>query len=173
MITLRAATPEDIPLLQELAQAIWHQVFTSIITPEQTDLMLSKMYDAVTIRREMANGTIWKIARDGTTPIGYLSYSMITPEECKLHKIYLDPAHHGKGLGKILMQDALEYAHARQARLLSLRVNRANHKAIRAYHSFGFTEAESIDWEFIPGFHLHDFRMLKPLDGGSAPRPDQ
>ena len=161
LITLRPATAADIPLLQKLAHAIWHQVFTAIITPSQTDLMLSRMYASDTIRKELTDGVVWKILSADETPIGYTSYSMMEPGECKLHKIYVHPDHHGKGLGKQLMEDALHFARSRQAHTLSLRVNQANQKALRAYHAFGFQEVESIDWEFAPGFILHDYKMVK------------
>ena len=50
--------------------------------------------------------------------------------------------------------------HAKKgATILFLRVNRANDKALRAYRAFGFRETESVDWEFAPGFILHDYRM--------------
>jgi len=163
MITLLPLRPADIPLLQKLAHTIWHQVFNTIITPAQTDLMLSRMYDPATVSKELKDGIIWKLLWQDQVPIGYVSYSMTAPGECKLHKIYVHPEHHGKGLGKRLMEDAAGYARAHQARTLILRVNRANEKAIRAYLAFGFHEVESIDWEFAPGFILHDYKMAKPL----------
>lgn len=163
LFTLLPASPADIPLLQKLAHTIWHQVFTAIITPAQTDLMLGKMYDTDTLRKEMAEGIVWKILRKNQIPIGYVSYSMTGPGECKLHKIYIHPDHHGKSLGKHLMEDALDYAVRQKAHTLFLRVNRANAKALRAYHAFGFKEVEAIEWEFAPGFILHDFKMAKKL----------
>lgn len=163
IITLLPVTPADIPLLQELAHTIWHQVFNTIITPAQTDLMLSRMYDTDTVRKELADGVVWKILREKQTPIGYVSYSMTDPGECKLHKIYVHPGHHGKGLGKRLMEDALNYARAHQAHTLFLRVNRANQKALRAYNAFGFQAVEPIEWEFAPGFILHDYKMAKKV----------
>ncbi|MEI6516101.1 MAG: GNAT family N-acetyltransferase [bacterium] len=163
MIALRPASPADIPLLQELAYAIWHQVFTTIITPDQTDLMLETMYDPATIRREMDQGFVWKVLEEDHVAIGYISYSMTSPAECKLHKIYLQPGHHGKGFGKLLMKDAMAYARSHGARTLVLRVNRANAKALRAYRAFGFREAEPVEWEFAPGFILHDYKMTLTL----------
>ncbi len=163
MITLRPATPDDIPLLRKLAQAIWHQVFTTIITRDQTDLMLETMYDPATIRGEMDQGFIWKVLEEDHVAIGYVSYSMTSPTECKLHKIYLQPGQHGKGLGKRLMNDAVDFARSHGARTLVLRVNRANEKALRAYRAFGFREAEPVEWEFAPGFILHDYKMTLPL----------
>ena len=163
MITFRTATPSDIPLLQELAQAIWPRAFLTIITREQLDLMVSKMYDPATIRSEMQNGVVWKVVEDKGLPIGYLSYSMVGPSECKLHKIYVLHEHHGRGIGRKCLAEAARYARENNAKTLFLMVNRANEKALHAYRAFGFREAESINWEFAPGFILHDYRMALEL----------
>jgi diamine N-acetyltransferase len=163
MITFRPATPEDIPLLQKLARTIWPRAFLSIITREQLELMVSKMYAPATIRNEMQNGVVWKVVEEKGLPIGYLSYSMINPAECKLHKIYVLQEHHGQGIGRKCLAEASRYARENKAHALFLMVNRANDKALHAYRAFGFREAESVDWEFSPGFMLHDYKMTLKL----------
>jgi diamine N-acetyltransferase len=163
MILSRTATPDDIPLIQELANRIWPQAFLTIITQAQLDMMLSKMYDSAVIRNEMTNGVIWKIVEENGTAIGYLSYSMLDSTTCKLHKIYVLPDRHGQGIGKTGLKEAARYARENGAGNLVLMVNRANAKALRAYRAFGFHEAESVDWEFSPGFMLHDYKMRLEL----------
>jgi ribosomal protein S18 acetylase RimI-like enzyme len=163
MIMFRSATPEDIPLLRDLAYTIWPQVFLTIITREQLNIMLSKMYDPVTLRLEMEQGVVWKVIEEQGIPIGYLSYSMVSPTECKLHKVYVLPDRHGRGIGKKCLGEAARYAREQGAATLFLRVNRANDRALRTYRAFGFREAESIDWEFAPGFMLHDYKMVLAL----------
>lgn len=163
MITFRDATPADIPLLQELARTIWHEAFPTIITRDQIELMLAKMYDADTVKREMESGVVWKVLEDGDRPIGYVSCSMITPDVCKVHKVYVLPEYHGQGLGRHCLEEAARYARAHGASTMILMVNRANTKAQRAYRAFGFIVAESKDWEFAPGFILHDYVMSLQL----------
>ena len=163
MITFRHATPDDIPLLRELAYTIWPHAYLSIITREQMNIMLSKMYDPKTMREEMASGVIWKIVEDDHIPVGYLSYSMFKPAECKLHKVYVLPEKQGLGVGRKCLEEATRYAREQGAEILFLMVNRANEKALRAYRAFGFQEAKSVDWEFSPGFILHDYKMALNL----------
>jgi GNAT superfamily N-acetyltransferase len=163
MITFRTATPKDIPRLQMLANIIWPQVFLTIITREQMNLMLSTMYDPSTIRMEMKSGVVWKLVEKDGIVIGYLSYSMTSPTECKLHKIYILPEKHGQGIGRLCIEEAARFARLNGATTLFLRANRANRKALRAYRAFGFRRAESIEWEFSPGFILHDYKMVAAL----------
>ena len=168
MITFRTATPGDIPLIRSLAHTIWHHAFPAIITREQIDIMLSKMYDPDTVRREMAGDVVWKLLMEDETPIGYVSYSMVGPGECKIHKVYVLPDHHGQGLGRRCLAEAVDFARSRHAVKVLLMVNRANHKALRAYRAFGFREAASLDWEFAPGLILNDYRMELELTSPSA-----
>ena len=163
MITFRTATAKDIPQLQKLAHTIWPQAFLTIITREQMDLMLSKMYDPSTVRNEMKNGIVWKMVEEDRVPIGYISYSMTAPTECKLHKIYVLPEKQGLGIGRKCLEEACRFARGKGAATLYLRVNRANRKALRAYRAFGFKKAESVNWEFSPGFILHDYKMVLSL----------
>lgn len=163
MIAFRHATPDDIPLLQRMAHVIWHQVFAPLITRDQIDLMLGRMYAPGTIRDEMAAGVVWQVLEEDGAPLGYVSYSMIEPSICKLHKLYVLPAHHGRGLGKRCLAEAAGFARASGAATLVLNVNRRNFKAQRAYRAFGFRVAESVDWEFAPGFILDDYKMSLPL----------
>src|SRR5438093_2655307 len=68
VITILPATLEDIPTLRALAHRIWHEYYPGIISGEQIDYMLARMYDATTIRREMANGVAWDLVRSQTEP---------------------------------------------------------------------------------------------------------
>lgn len=61
MITILPATQDDIPTLRALARCIWHEYYPGIISREQIDYMLGRMYDETTIRREMEDGVAWEL----------------------------------------------------------------------------------------------------------------
>jgi len=44
LFSIRRATAEDIPLLRELCFKVWPQTYASIVSQEQIDYMLEKMY---------------------------------------------------------------------------------------------------------------------------------
>ena len=70
MITIQPATPDDIPALRALARRIWHEYYPGIISREQIDYMLARMYDAAVIREELAQGVAWDLVRRQTVPVG-------------------------------------------------------------------------------------------------------
>ena len=162
-VTFARATPSDIPLLQSLAGQIWRAHYPGIISVEQIEYMLDRMYGADVIDKEMRAGTCWELIRDGKEAVGFLSYSYDqTAARLKLHKLYVLVERHGQGLGRAGLARVAEVAAALGAREVSLYVNKRNQKAIRAYERAGFAVAESVINEFGDGFVMDDYRMTVP-----------
>ena len=162
-ITFVCATLADIPLLQTLARAIWRAHFPGIISVEQIEYMLDRMYATEVIDKEMHAGTCWELIRDGEDAVGFLSYSHDpTAGRLKLHKLYIQVERHGQGLGRASLNHVMEIAAALGAQEVSLFVNKKNQKAIRVYERAGFAIAESVINEFGGGFVMDDYRMSVP-----------
>ncbi|MFA6292403.1 MAG: GNAT family N-acetyltransferase [Victivallales bacterium] len=163
MTVLRSADETDIPLLQNLAREIWVKHYTGIISSDQIDFMLGKMYNAETIGSELKQGIQWKIVEKGKEPIGFYSFSMIKPTQCKLYKIYLKVEFHGLGIGKTCLNDVVAYAKSQKAGEVILYVNRNNLKGFRAYKAYGFTVQKEVDTDFGNGYVLNDYKMSLAL----------
>jgi ribosomal protein S18 acetylase RimI-like enzyme len=162
-VTFARATPGDIPLLQALAGQIWRAHYPGIISVEQIEYMLDRMYAADVIDQEMRAGIPWELIRDGEEAVGFLSYSFDqSAARLKLHKLYVLVERHGQGLGRAGLTRVMEVAAALGAREMSLYVNKRNQKAIRAYERAGFTVAESVTNVFGGGFVMDDYRMTAP-----------
>jgi ribosomal protein S18 acetylase RimI-like enzyme len=162
-VTFARATPGDIPLLRALAGQIWRAHYPGIISAEQIEYMLDRMYAADVIDQEMRAGICWELIRDGEGAVGFLSYSLDqAAARLKLHKLYVLVERHGQGLGRAGLTRVMEVATALGAREVSLYVNKKNHKAIRAYERAGFAIADSVINEFGGGFVMDDYRMTAP-----------
>jgi ribosomal protein S18 acetylase RimI-like enzyme len=162
-VTFARATPSDIALLQALAGRIWRAHYPGIISVEQIEYMLHRMYAAEVIDQEMRAGTSWELIRDGEEAVGFLSYSYDqSAARLKLHKLYVLVERHGQGLGRAGLARVREVAAVLGAREVSLYVNKRNQKAIRAYERAGFTIAESMTSEIGGGFVMDDYRMTAP-----------
>jgi ribosomal protein S18 acetylase RimI-like enzyme len=162
-VTFVRATPTDIPLLQTLAREIWRAHFPGIISVEQIEYMLDRMYATEAIHREMRAGTCWELIREGAEAVGFLSYTHDpAAARLKLHKLYVQVDRHGRGLGRASLGHVMEIAAVLCAHEVSLYVNKSNHKAIRAYERAGFAIVESVVNEFGGGFVMDDYRMTAP-----------
>jgi len=159
MVELKKAESKDIKLIAKLADKIWHLHFPGIISDEQIEFMLGKMYTQEIIEKELNNGVIWKIIYYNDKPVGFISYSMINEYQCKVYKIYVLPKHQRKGIGRISINDAIDYAKEGKAMELILNVNRNNTKAIEAYKKYGFSIIREEDTEFYDKFILNDYLM--------------
>ena len=164
VITIQPATPADIPTLGSLARRIWDEYYPGIITREQIDYMLARMYDATTIRREMAEGVAWDLVRRPTEPVGFISYSFDAADfRVKLSKLYLLPQLHGCGIGRHMLQHVQATAAQLGAREVWLQVNKRNTRAIRAYQRAGFSVCEAVVSDIGGGFVMDDFIMVLRL----------
>lgn len=159
------ATEEHLPALAELAGVIWRQHYPGIISHAQIDYMLARMYSLETLREEMRSQDIWFVRLlVADRFVGFASCGP-TPASgvMKLHKCYLLPEMHGRGLGSLLLQHCEQAARQRGARRLILAVNKRNRKAVAAYQRNGFTVAEAVITDFGRGFVMDDYIMAKEL----------
>jgi GNAT superfamily N-acetyltransferase len=164
----RRAVEADLPLVRSLAERVWSACFPAFITGEQIDYMLDWMYSPETLRRELREGVTWELACLEGRPVGYLSCTLeAAAGRMKLNKLYLLPEFHGRGLGRRMIERALETARDAGARTVHLQVNRGNAPAIRAYERAGFRVVRSVVSDIGRGFAMDDHIM--ELDLGPAP----
>ncbi len=155
-----SATDADIPMLRSLADTIWHACYPSIITHAQIDYMLGRMFSAEVIRRELAVGVRWELTHLDGEPIGFLSCTHdATQHLLKLNKLYLLPAHHGRGYGRAMLDHVKTLAAELHAKCIRLTVNKANARALRAYERAGFRTLDAIVTDIGGGFVMDDFVM--------------
>jgi len=160
-----AATESDLPAISALAGVIWRACYPGIIPEAQIDYMLARMYSLETLRAEIRTGGI----RYNRLMAGNLfgGFSACGPEGgegvFKLHKLYLLPALHGRGLGSLLIRRCEEQVRERGGRRLVLHVNKRNRNAIAAYERNGFARAAEIVTDIGGGFVMDDYLMAKDL----------
>jgi ribosomal protein S18 acetylase RimI-like enzyme len=161
-LVFRRAAEADIPVLRALANRIWRACYPGIISTEQIDYMLARMYAQEAIVREMADGVVWEVAMDGKTPCGFLACKAERDTgRVKLEKLYLVPELQGRGHGQQLIAQALTVAAALGGRELWLQVNKDNARAQRAYERAGFRiEGEGV-FDIGGGFVMDDYLMSR------------
>ena len=153
----------DLPALAELAAVIWRRHYPGIISHAQIDYMLGRMYSPAALQEEIRLRGIrfYWLQVDGRFG-GFASLGPTDqPGVMKLHKCYLLPELHGRGLGSRLLRHCEAEAQRLGARRLILAVNKRNTKAIAAYQHNGFTVAETVVTDIGGGFVMDDFIMAK------------
>ena len=143
---------------------IWNAHYPGIISQQQIDYMLLQGYSREALQVDLDNGVcIDKLLIEGH-PRGFAAYGPTdNPLEIKLHKLYLDPQLHGKGLGSILLDHCENVARAQGKQKILLQVNKDNSKAIKAYEHNGYTCEQAVVVNIGKGFVMNDFIMVKGL----------
>jgi len=160
MILLRKAKEEDLPIITDLAERIWPDTYGAYLSSEQLRYMLDLMYNQGELLSQLQKGHIFLLAEEEDKEVGFASFSVIDPENkgYKLHKIYVLPSMHGKGVGKILMNEVVSLVRREGGKTLQLNVNR-NNKAKDFYEKAGFKIKETVDLDIGNGFLMNDYVM--------------
>jgi ribosomal-protein-alanine N-acetyltransferase len=80
--------------------------------------------------------------QDGSVPrVGGYLFAVSLYEEFHINKIATDPGLRNRGLGRVLLEDALQRARAARAHAVTLEVRISNIPAREFYGSYGFREA--------------------------------
>lgn len=164
MVKILQASPNDIPAIRSMAEETWWPTYSPILTFEQIRYMLDSIYAAEALRRTMENGSqTFIILHDERGPQGFASYGPKpdSPDVIKLHKIYVLPDNHGKGYGKLLIEEVKKRCLALKINTLDLNVNRYN-KARSFYEKIGFQVIGEEDVPIGP-YWMNDYIMRLEL----------
>ena len=109
-----------------LAGVIWRAHYPGIISTEQIEYMLAKMYSLETLREDIRLRAIrYERLFVGEELAGFAAHGPTEqPQLFKLHKIYLHPAWHGQGLGSLLLAHCERATAKLGADRLTLTVNK-------------------------------------------------
>lgn len=164
MIAIVKANDGDFGTIRDLAYAIWPGTYGHILSPEQLDYMLSTFYSAETLAETVGIGHQYVLISQDAKPIGFMSYEHHYKGNpvTRIHKIYVLPETQGKGIGKMLIQKAENWAMENQSQVLSLNVNRYNN-ALGFYQKIGFEIMGEINIDIGRGYLMEDFMMEKKL----------
>lgn len=156
----RPAERADLPTIASLAREIWREHYPGIISAEQIEYMLERLYEPGALEAQWATGRrFWLGTLDGE-PAGYAAAS---PEDggagVFLNSLYVRRAARGRGLGGGLLAAAAAGFPA--AGRIRLTVNRHNFRAINFYFKSGFVIASLADTDIGGGYAMNDFVMTR------------
>ena len=163
MILLRKGKEEDIESIQQLASKTWPEAYGNIISAEQISYMLEKMYNRGELLSQLKQGYTFLIAEEDDVDLGFAAFSVIAePHVYKLHKLYVLPEAHGKGLGRLLINEVMDLIREAGGKSVELNVNRENN-AVAFYKKIGFKIKGTVDLDIGNGFLMNDYVMEMAL----------
>ena len=164
MITISEAQPNELNVIQDIAQKTWPVAYGDILTGEQIVYMLDHFYSTEALNANLDSNHHFLLAKENEETLGFASFVHDQPEKytTKIPKIYVLPSTQGKGIGQKLMEAIEQQARKHGAQKLTLNVNRFN-KALSFYQHLGFEIVAEIDINIGHGYLMEDYIMEKPL----------
>lgn len=167
-IRFRDVAREELGDVRSMAERIWRACYRGMIPGAQIEQMLGWMYAPATVASELDAGVRWEWMEVDGRRVGYLSWE-VRREGVDLHKVYLEPELHGRGLGQRMLRHVERRAAEHGASWVELRVNRSNERALRAYRRAGYEwvgdDVRPIGGGFVMDDHILRRRVGRPPEG--------
>jgi diamine N-acetyltransferase len=162
---IRKASQQDYDAIYNIAVITWNATYSNILSIEQMQYMLDLMYSAQAINEQIAvKGHHFLIAEevDGNA-VAFASYEVNhLSETTKIHKLYVLPETHGRGVGKALVTVIENAARHNTNDKILLNVNRYN-PAVHFYLKTGFVNMGIEDVDIGAGYLMEDYKMVKNI----------
>ncbi len=150
-ISIRRAGAKDANVLSQMGKLTFTQSYASIIPADELASYTSRAFSLEQVGAELGDAEItYLLALAGTEPCGYSKLAPTPPppavgdsKPVELTRLYVLPEWTGKGIGAMLIREALDAALGRDYCSCWLRVWTGNERAIRFYHHWGFREVDS------------------------------
>lgn len=166
MLTITKASLDSIPAIRRLSEEIWYQVYPSVVPMAQIEFLLNTWYSTAALTEQMEkSGHQFILVEWNEEAVGYASYSMKLadqPERFRVHKLYLQPAMHGKGIGKAMLKFIAAESMPMGCKELELNVHKRN-PAVGFYQHVGFAIEQDIVTIIEHGHVLDDYIMVLDL----------
>ena len=145
-LIIRPASISDLGLVQQIGRETFYETFAESNSESDMQKYLDKSFNAEKIASELINpDSHFFLAMEGQTPIGYLKLNTGPAQTdirdnaaIEIERIYVKSNFHGKKVGQLLYDKALETALALEKEYIWLGVWEENPKAIRFYEKNGF-----------------------------------
>ncbi|MEO0002201.1 MAG: hypothetical protein RL766_2247 [Bacteroidota bacterium] len=137
---------EDVAALQKIALEIFTETFKDYNSPENLQKYLDEKFSIDKLTEELNNPySSFYFAQYGEEVVGFLKTNIGNAQtELKdlnafeVERIYVLPAFHGKKVGQLLMDKAIEIARSKKVKFIWLGVWEQNHRALAFYKKNGF-----------------------------------
>jgi len=155
-LIINKADLKDLETIQSLGRETFYETFAQHNSEEEMQNYLDKSFASEKLTSELNNpDSQFFIAWEDDLPVGYLKVNtgkaqteLQDENSLEIERIYVKSSHHGKKVGQVLYEKAVEIAQEEEKKNLWLGVWEENLRAVNFYKKNGFVE-----------FDKHIFRL--------------
>ncbi len=146
-----------------LAAEIWHEYFSSLLTPDQIDYMVEKFQSSEAMKRQVETEQYgyWQVRQDGTL-IGYIGLQF-QKDRLFLSKLYLRQESRGQGIASRMLAKVYDTAREFGYDRLWLTCNKHNRHSLDVYAAKGFVCIGEDVTDIGQGYVMDDYFLEKTL----------
>ncbi|MFO0603333.1 MAG: GNAT family N-acetyltransferase [Polyangiales bacterium] len=137
-VTVRPVAREEVPRVAELVRSVLAEFGLTFGEGSETDAQVL----ALPASYESRGGRFW-VAVDGAALLGTCGVFPVGGGDWELRKMYLDPAARGRGVGRLLLDEAVAFTRAAGGRRLVLDTTEQMTRAIAFYEANGFVRDDA------------------------------
>jgi len=171
-ITIKKCTLDDVNKLQEISYVTFNETFKEQNSPENMNAYLEKAFNLRKLENELAHPfSQFFFAYVGKEVAGYLKVNTheaqsedMGEDSLEIERIYIKSEFQKHGLGKNLLNKAIEIAAEQEKKKIWLGVWEKNESAIAFYKKMGFVQTGSHSF-YMGDEEQTDFIMAKTLTG--------
>lgn len=151
-----------VPLTSFFAKDVFIDYYTNLIGKEQTIYMADKFLSEQSIQDLVNNGAIFKLVLDNNEPVGFIEY-IKEKDRVFLSKLYVRKDKRNKGIGKMMLEDCIEYTKNNKLNKIYLTVNKGNNQTIKKYDHLGFKQIDAVVNDIGNGYVMDDYILQLDL----------
>ncbi|MGI8386524.1 GNAT family N-acetyltransferase [Robertmurraya sp. P23] len=169
-INIKMCTLEDSRKLQEISYETFNETFKHQNSPENMNAYLERAFNLKQLEKELSNiSSQFFFVHFNNEVAGYLKVNTneaqsedMGDESLEIERIYIKNSFQKHGLGKYLLNKAVEFAMERNKKKIWLGVWEKNENAIAFYKKMGFVQTGSHSF-YMGDEEQIDFIMTKTL----------
>lgn len=162
----RIAEKEDIPLVFHLLKTVFRPTYGAILSEDQMDWMLATIFSEEMLLKQFQQKNFrFILLKEEKELAGFAAIESDFEGKigiCKLHKLYLHTGFQKQGLGKLLLNKAIQVAKGHRQKAFQLNENRHN-SALDFYLKSGFHIVADIDIPLENGYFMNDYILKKEI----------
>ncbi|GAA4165847.1 spermidine/spermine N(1)-acetyltransferase [Chryseobacterium ginsenosidimutans] len=170
-ITIKKASTEDLETIQNVGRETFYETFAKHNSEDEMQKYLDESFASEKLIKELNTpDSQFFIAWEDENPIGYLKVNsgksqteLQDENSIEIERIYVKSEYHGKKVGQILYDKALEIALQEKKKYLWLGVWEENVRAVNFYKKNGFVEFDKHIFK-LGNEEQTDLMMRKVLD---------
>jgi len=147
-INIKKCTVEDLVLLQNISVETFNETFKNQNSPKNMKAYLEKAFNPQQLKKELSNASSeFYFIYSSSEIAGYLKINtnevqteIMDNDSLEIERIYIMKQFHKQGLGKYLMNKAIEIAIERNKEKIWLGVWEKNDNAKTFYRNMGFVQ---------------------------------